>query len=168
MFKVQTKLRHLLFKGVKLNENDFFLINDKDNLERNWAWFDGTPLMYIPGYIKMIAYGNELTTSADWDYPFYMWQNIFNNVEGLVNGEGMEIAFLESPQKYIFERNGPDYFLFYLEINDKSKAKTIIPKTEVIDGFFSSAIEVFNCIETVDPILGEASMKFINELSASK
>jgi len=123
MITFKTYLRKLIVPEA-LDEHSYFSINDQDEIERNKDWFDGSPIMYIPGYIEVLVYGVKISSFKDWDYPLYMWMNIVNGLCGLTNGSGLSIDFLEEPKSYKFQNIDKENCLIYIQSDYNGRIST--------------------------------------------
>jgi len=140
---VSTFLRKMYLNGERIDQNSFFSIDSKQDLELSTPLFNGD-FIYIEGAVIIEIYGRKILDFEHYDYPFWFFGQFYNQVENISQGGSFEIPFLETPRTLIVESVNDQSYLVKLVSLNKIDYKVSVSKRDFLGPLFSSAVQLFS------------------------
>lgn len=142
--KIETLIREVYSKqpSKKLVRDDFFNIDDKAVLLKNVQWFDHE-LMYVVGLIQFYIDGIPWPGIKYWDYPFWMYGQLHNQIPNVTDGGAVELQFLESDGSITIEPISEDYCRLKLIGAGKTISEHTVPGNYTMIALLNKAREAF-------------------------
>ncbi|MGO4291999.1 hypothetical protein [Chitinophaga sp. RAB17] len=99
MVTIENYLRKVYLKDISrrrlAREDDFFPLDNNELVGENVKWFKGRHLMYIPGAVIITINGVTVLDFKDWDYPYWIYEQLCGCLDQIAKGEGFELSYLE-------------------------------------------------------------------------